>query len=75
VDAAGTGGTTPLDPRAINTTANPVPTTVQGTPNVAAANAPSSPVPVRDVGNPAKQAFQKRLVLGVAHRTPAMHSN
>src|SRR5207245_8737932 len=39
---------------------------VVNTPNVNVVNTPASPVPVRDVDNPASQPFQAKVVVGFA---------
>jgi len=71
------GGPGPAQVQVVNTTAQPVPTTAQGTttiagnvgltgmPTVQVGNSASSPVLVRDVDNPAKQPFRKGIITAI----------
>jgi hypothetical protein len=57
------------DVRVINTTAEPVPVAVQGTPPVTVANSAAQAVPTRNVDDPARTAVQRTALLIVAAGT------
>jgi hypothetical protein len=60
------GAPTAGDVKVVNTSSQPVPVAVTNTPTVKLASDPNYPTFVRDVDNPARQAFQDRLTFNLA---------